>query len=410
MQLGDGGRIGPEPIVFFLDKSMKARMMNGMSEMDRQRVDNLLESNTLVRGHFLPMPGYPVPNAVGVPMEPPRIPDYNDLGEFGCNDWPSACQPHFMLHSMLTSWMLTRPLTAVAELISPEIFHNLNAIRHPVATLQVRRTDKRGEDPFFHLYGGYRDLKEYIRTLGQVAMATGKCFRTLVLMTDAKHAVLALRRMHHKGLVKICGRKPVLVFSRGIADGEEHNVPVFGDSLRGRGGRFSKATALKRERLFAAELWLAARHSDFVLGDANSNVFNILLESIAARKRVADLPKLVAWDHASFKPSGGGGGSSSVVDRDGGGNTRGDIGGVNETGRGRGGTLHATAASCPNFDPLLNRCLWISSIGASFQMGWHSVLKNNPWVNGEPRIAEYAFRLSHENDNVSPILTKGWDE
>jgi hypothetical protein len=40
--------------------------------------------------------------------------------------------------------------------------------------------------------------------------------------------------------------------------------------------------------------------------------------------------------------------------------------------------------------------MWISSLGASFQMGWHSVLLNNPWINGEPLIVEYAMRLGPE--------------
>ena len=65
--------------------------------------------------------------------------------------------------------------------------------------------------------------------------------------------------------MRICGKKPALVFSRGVADDKEHNVPVFGNSLVGHGS-FDKSTAQKRERLFAAELWLSARHSDFVVG------------------------------------------------------------------------------------------------------------------------------------------------
>ena len=54
---------------------------------------------------------------------------------------------------------------------------------------------------------------------------------------------------------------------RGVADDKEHSVPVFGNSLVGRGAQ-TKSSAERRERLFAAELWLAARHSDFVLGGA----------------------------------------------------------------------------------------------------------------------------------------------
>ena len=46
------------------------------------------------------IPGYPVPHAVGVPLTPPRIIDNDGENSYGCNDWPSACQPHFMLHSV----------------------------------------------------------------------------------------------------------------------------------------------------------------------------------------------------------------------------------------------------------------------------------------------------------------------
>jgi hypothetical protein len=161
----------------------------------------------------------------------------------------------------------------------------------------------------------------------------------------------------------------------------EHNMPVFGNSLVGRGSQ-SKTSAEKRERLFAAELWLSARHSDFVLGDATSNVFLMLLESIAARKRVADLPRLVRWDPASFASSsssgmqggsgggGGGGGNSSTQPAAAG------------AAAGAAGAAAAAAARCPHFDPVLHECMWISSLGASFQMGWHSVLLNNPWCGG----------------------------
>lgn len=48
------------------------------------------------------------------------------------------------------------------------------AIRHPVVTLQVRRSDKRGEDPFWNLYGGYRDLDTYVRTMVGWGGAGGK--------------------------------------------------------------------------------------------------------------------------------------------------------------------------------------------------------------------------------------------
>jgi hypothetical protein len=317
-----------------------------------------------------------------------------------------------MIHAMLTSWMLSRPLAAVAALITADTFHNLGAIRHPVLTLQVRRSDKKGEDPFWNLYGGYRDLATYVAAAGQVAAATGKCFRTIIVMSDARHALLALRRMHAQGKVKICGRKPVLVYSRGVADDVEHSVPVFGHALagRGRGGASAQSEAEARERLFAAELWLSARHSDFVLGDATSNVFLMLLEAIAARKRVADLPRLVRWDLATLTSSGSGGGAT---DRPLGSQDNiglplavrrqlnaiqpiiGSNGGDNSSGTGR-PVSSAISARCPGFNPVLHSCMWISSLGASFQMGWHSVLLNNPWINGEPLIVEYAMRLGPE--------------
>lgn len=218
------------------------------------------------------------------------------------------------------------------------------------------------------------------------AKATGKCFRTVILMSDAKHAVLAFRRMHHEGRVKICGKKPALVFSRGVADDMEHNTPVFGNSLVGRGSQ-SKSSAQMRERLFAAELWLSARHSDFVLGDATSNVFLMLLETIAARKRVADLPKLVRWDRESFAltPSSG---------------VRGGSGGG-----GNNSTAAVTAARCPHFDPVLNECMWISSLGASFQMGWHSVMLNNPWAGAPVRLCIHFQCRLHTQLPFIPLTT-----
>ena len=197
--------IEPEPLTFQVNDKMKqhfkekTRLPPKRWERFEQLLNHLSETNA---GEMLPLPGYPVPHAFGVPLKPPRVPGVHDANQFGCNDWPSACQPHFMFHSMLTTWILTRPLASVADLITPEIFHNLGAVRHPVVTLQVRRSDKKGEDPFWNLYGGYRDLKTYIRAMEVAAVATGKCFRTIILMTDAKHALLALRRMHHRGRVR----------------------------------------------------------------------------------------------------------------------------------------------------------------------------------------------------------------
>ena len=184
------------------------------------------------------------------------------------------------------------------------------------------------------------------------------------------------------GRIKICGKKPTLVFSRGVADDIEHSIPVFGNSLAGRGS-FGKSDAMKRERLFAAELWLSARHSDFVVGDATSNVFLMLLESIAGRKRVADIPRPVRLDEELFS-SAASPDDNDNGDSDGGGGGGGGIG------------KEKTVQRCPSFNAILNECLWISSLGASFQTGWHSVLLNNPWVNGEPRIVEYAMRIGQD--------------
>ena len=89
---------------------------------------------------------------------------------------------------MLTSWMITRPLASVAALITPKTFHNLGAIRPPVITLQVRRSDKRGEDPFWNLYGGYRDLTTYVRAMDQVvglALCTLCCSQSEKQSADA---------------------------------------------------------------------------------------------------------------------------------------------------------------------------------------------------------------------------------
>jgi hypothetical protein len=199
----------------------------------------------------------------------------------------------------------------------------------------------------------------------QAATATGKCFRTIIFMSDAKHAVLEFRRMHHEGRVKICGEKPVLVFSKGVTKDKEHDFPVFGIHLTAQDA-YPTDVAMLRERYFLAELALSARHSDFVLGDANSNVFRMFLETIVARKRVADLPRLVAMESYPVDPP--------------------DAVAANA----------ALPVRCPDFDPLLNDCMWLSSVAASFTVGWHSEGISTPYVNGMPRIVEYAYRVGRK--------------
>ena len=362
----------PAPIEYSPMPEDAARIIEAF---DDQRASVAGEVQAMLRGDdeeepgrgLLPLPGYPYPRAVSVPELPPRITVFPP-GSFadGCNDWPSACQPHFALHAMLTSWILTRPLAAVAGFITPATFRNLDRIAHPVVTLQVRRSDKMGEDPFYNIHEGYRDLATYVRALDDAATATGKCFKTVFLMTDAKHAVLELRRMHAAGNLTVCGEKPALVFSDAIAADREYSVPVFVDSLVGRRGNESAVEAVRRERLFAAELWVAAKFSDYVVGDASSNVFMLLLEAVAARKGIADIPRLVSWAP--------------------------------------GEEHHDHVARCPRHDPVTHRCYWMSSIGASLQEGWHSVLLANPWVNGESRAVRYAMREGPEG--VERLLGK----
>jgi hypothetical protein len=349
----------------------------------------------------------------GVPANPPRVP-----GGFGCNDWPSACQPHFAAHAMLTSWMVSRPTREVAAFVvedaagrtavkeaavneeeeeeaipsslregegedvggrtartPPPGFHNLHrlALGGPTAVLQVRRSDKRGEDPFYVLNGGYRDLDVFLSSLRRVAALTGTCFENILLMTDARHVVQAMRRKHARGEITVCGKKPALAYGASLVSDDEQLTPVFGDALAEgprSEGEAARRRAANREREFVAELWLAARFGDFVVGDATSNVFLMTLELIAARKRVADLPRLVEWkdEYAEEEEARGG--------------------------RERGGHPNASERlrRCPSNDPELGACAWVSGLGLSFQIGWHSVLLNDPWVNGVPRVVEWGNR------------------
>jgi len=56
------------------------------------------------------------------------------------------------------------------------------------------------------------------------------------------------------------------------------------------------------------QLCLQLEFAPLQLGDATSNVFLMLLEVIAARKGVADLPRLVKWDPGAFEDAGAAGG------------------------------------------------------------------------------------------------------
>ena len=202
---------------------------------------------------LLPLPGYPYPRAVSVPELPPRITVFPP-GSFanGCNDWPSACQPHFALHAMLTSWILTRPLAAVAGFITPATFRNLDSDRSPGCHPPGAPLRQDGRGSLLQHPQGIQGPGDVRPGPDDAATATGKCFKTVFLMTDAKHAVLELRRMHAAGNLTVCGEKPALVFSDAIAADREYSVPVFVDSLVGRKGNESAVEAVRREHLFAA--------------------------------------------------------------------------------------------------------------------------------------------------------------
>ena len=321
---------------------------------DDQRASVAGEVQAMLRGDdeeepgrgLLPLPGYPYPRAVSVPELPPRItvsrsahlPTGATTGRPRASR-TSRCTPCSPRGSHA-------PPRGRRRVHNPgDVQETLDRIAHPVVTLQVRRSDKMGEDPFYNIHEGYRDLATYVRALDDAATATGKCFKTVFLMTDAKHAVLELRRMHAAGNLTVCGEKPALVFSDAIAADREYSLPVFVDSLVGRRGNESAVEAVRRERLFAAELWVAAKFSDYVVGDASSNVFMLLLEAVAARKGIADIPRLVSWAP--------------------------------------GEEHHDHVARCPRHDPVTQggqRAARMSSIGASLQEGWHSVLLANPWV------------------------------
>jgi hypothetical protein len=122
----------------------------------------------------------------------------------------------------------------------------------------------------------------------------------------------------------------------------------------------NKRSPFTRERAFVAELLLAAKIGDFVLGDGSSNIYLTLLELIASRKRVADLPQLVKATPAKFLKT-------------------------YET-----KAYFTSQSRCENFDPASHSCFWVSSLGAAPLLGWYSVLLNQPFVNGMPVVLEYA--------------------
>ena len=181
-------------------------------------------------------------------------------------------------------------------------------------------------------------------------------------MTDSGQVIKEVRQRYNRGEILLCGEKPMLVFSKHAA-GMDLQTPVFAWALRETSiddAKMNSKSPFTRERAFVAELLLAAKIGDFVLGDGSSNIYLTLLELIASRKRVADLPQLVKNHPLRFLK-------------------------VYET-----KSYFTGQSRCENFDPASHACLWVSSLGAAPLLGWYSVLFNQPFVNGMPVVLEYA--------------------
>jgi hypothetical protein len=297
-----------------------------------------------------------------IPYDPPFVHSHALNFELGCNDFSSACQAHFMYMSMLTSSVILRPTKETTEMLSERYFENLHQVRSPTVILQIRQSDKKGEDPYYNVFGGYRAVTRYISALKILAESTKKCWKTIFVMTDSGQVIKEVRQRYDRGEILLCGDKPILVFSKHAAE-MDLDVPVFAWALRESSmneAKGNKRSPFTRERAFVAELLLAAKIGDFVLGDGSSNIYLTLLELIASRKRVADLPQLVKATPAKFLKT-------------------------YET-----KAYFTSQSRCENFDPASHSCFWVSSLGAAPLLGWYSVLLNQPFVNGMPVVLEYA--------------------
>ena len=188
-----------------------------------------------------------------------------------------------------------------------------------------------------------------------------------------------MRRKHARGEITVCGKTRAGTRRVARLGRRTARARVRG---RARGGPRARARRRGDERRTASASSspssAAARFGDFVVGDATSNVFLMTLELIAARKRVADLPRLVEWkdEHEEEEEARGG-------------RERGGHPNASE----RGPEVSERLRRCPSNDPELGACAWVSGLGLSFQIGWHSVLLNDPWVNGVPRVVEWGNRV-----------------
>lgn len=297
-----------------------------------------------------------------IPFDPPFVYGHANDYELGCNDFLSACQAHFMYMSILTASVILRPTKETTEMLSDRYFENIHQVRSPTVILQIRQSDKRGEDPYYNVFGGYRAVTRYISALKSLAESTKKCWKTIFVMTDSGQVVKEVRQRYDRDEILLCGEKPILVFSKHAAK-MDVEIPVFGWSFRESfvdNDKSNDNSPFTRERAFVAELLLAAKIGDFVLGDGSSNIFLTLLELIASRKRVADLPQLVKNQPRNFLKT-------------------------YET-----KAYFTEQSRCENFDPASHSCFWVSSLGAAPLLGWYSVLLNQPFVNGMPVVLEYA--------------------
>jgi len=198
----------------------------------------------------------------------------------------------FMLRAILARWMFT-PNTRILDRAQKILRDaSVEGPLRPSATMHVRRTDKKHEDPYYLEHESYRGVEEYAlalnKKLGEAYPPQSTApthLKVLKLLTDSSSGLDEMNR--HLGkefpIATILSDAPPEELSSG-----HHLLP-----------RELKVVEFEK---FLAGMWVAATYTQFGVVTLTSNVGRVLLELLGAKYCVSQLrregPLITSLDEA----------------------------------------------------------------------------------------------------------------
>eukprot|EP00958_Prasinococcus_capsulatus_P013879 scaffold1439_cov404-Prasinococcus_capsulatus_cf.AAC.52 len=202
-------------------------------------------------------------------------------------------QVDYMIHSLLMKWIFVPkpPLVAKAQHLVPP------TIKHPMAVIHIRQTDKREEDKYWIQHHELRPLEHYYERLGAYEKAHDFKWGTIFVLSDSHHVV----KISAKEIAEQFPHADVLTDTPITALEQKHI-----DAKRRKGRYHLGHTALGGEEKkqhyedFISVLFAVSSQADYLVGSFSSNVARVIAEMLSANGCISQSNNSMIGVRASY--------------------------------------------------------------------------------------------------------------